>query len=152
LAAQSARNLPRFSSASGERIARREDPSRLFPIFRDREELPVSADLGSNINEALQESRYLIVICSPRAAQSRWVAEEIKTFEKRLTLIAQAIPLTNDPALIESSIITVQALTLGLRAVHTAIAQITAETRLTLTPIPFRTQHPNCLNNSTRNC
>lgn len=57
-------------------------PARLFPIFRDREELPVSADLGSNINEALRESRYLIVICSPRAAQSRWVGEEIKTFKK----------------------------------------------------------------------
>src|SRR5437016_6755700 len=41
-------------------------PPRVFPIFRDREELPISADLGSNINEALQESRYLIVICSPR--------------------------------------------------------------------------------------
>jgi len=54
-------------------------PPRVFPIFRDREELPVSADLGSNINEALQESRYLIVICSPRAAQSRWVGEENKT-------------------------------------------------------------------------
>jgi len=57
-------------------------PPRVFPIFRDREELPVSADLSSNINEALQELRYLIVICSPRAAQSRWVAEEIKTFKK----------------------------------------------------------------------
>src|SRR5438552_17496669 len=33
--------------------------------------------------------------------------------EKRLALIAQAVALTNDPALIESSIITVQALTLG---------------------------------------
>ena len=57
-------------------------PARLFPIFRDREELPVSADLGSNINEALGESRYLIVICSPRSAQSRWVDEEIKTYKK----------------------------------------------------------------------
>src|SRR5438477_10241258 len=57
-------------------------PERLFPIFRDREELPVSADLGANINEALAESRYLIVICSPRSAQSRWVGEEIKTFKK----------------------------------------------------------------------
>src|SRR5689334_13547543 len=28
-------------------------PKRLFPIFRDREELPTSADLGSNISEAL---------------------------------------------------------------------------------------------------
>ena len=36
--------------------------------------------------------------------------------EKRLALLAQAVALTNDPALIESSIITVQALVLGLRA------------------------------------
>ncbi len=57
-------------------------PSRLFPIFRDREELPVSSDLSSNINEALRESRYLIVVCSPRAASSRWVGEEIKTFKR----------------------------------------------------------------------
>jgi transposase len=47
--------------------------------------------------------------------------------EKRLALIAQAVPLTNDPALIESSIITVQALTLGLRAVHTAILRYDRE-------------------------
>jgi hypothetical protein len=33
-------------------------PKRLFPIFRDREELRVSADLGTNINEALRQSRY----------------------------------------------------------------------------------------------
>src|SRR5437879_6107303 len=57
-------------------------PERVYPIFRDREELPVSADLGANINEALKESRYLIVICSPRSAQSRWVGEEIKTFKR----------------------------------------------------------------------
>jgi WD40 repeat protein len=57
-------------------------PPRLFPIFRDREELPVSSDLSSNINEALRESRYLIVVCSPRAAASRWVGEEIKTFKR----------------------------------------------------------------------
>ena len=46
-------------------------PARVFPVFRDREELPVSADLSSNIEEALRESRYLIVICSPRATRSR---------------------------------------------------------------------------------
>jgi hypothetical protein len=27
-------------------------PTRIFPVFRDREELPVSSDLGSNISEA----------------------------------------------------------------------------------------------------
>lgn len=57
-------------------------PKRLFPIFRDREELRVSADLGTNINEALRQSRYLIVICSPHAAQSRWVGQEIVEFKK----------------------------------------------------------------------
>jgi WD40 repeat protein len=57
-------------------------PKRLFPIFRDREELRVSSDLGTNINEALRQSRYLIVICSPHAAQSRWVGQEIIEFKK----------------------------------------------------------------------
>jgi len=56
--------------------------------------------------------------------------------EKRLTLIAQAIALTNDPALIESSIVTLQALTLGLRAAHTAIARFDREIARTFT------QHP----------
>jgi WD40 repeat protein len=56
-------------------------PRRIFPIFRDRDELPSSADLGAIINEALRQSRYQIVICSPRAAASRWVNEEIKHYK-----------------------------------------------------------------------
>jgi WD40 repeat protein len=56
-------------------------PRRLFPCFRDREELPVSADLGARLKTCLTRSRYLIVICSPRAAKSRWVNEEIRQFK-----------------------------------------------------------------------
>jgi hypothetical protein len=56
-------------------------PARLFPIFRDRDELPSSANLGDALNESLRESRYQIVICSPRAAASKWVNEEIKYFK-----------------------------------------------------------------------
>jgi hypothetical protein len=52
-------------------------PQRVYPIFRDREELSVSVDLGSKVNEALRESCHLIVICSPDAAKSRWVGQEI---------------------------------------------------------------------------
>jgi hypothetical protein len=59
-----------------------ERPRRLFPIFRDREELPASADLGSKINEALTQSRYLVVVCSRNSAKSVWVNEEIKFFKK----------------------------------------------------------------------
>ncbi len=77
-------------------------PARVFPVFRDREELPVSSDLSTNIEEALRESRYLIVICSPRSAQSRWVGEEIKTYQQLgredriLALIVDGEPNASD--------------------------------------------------------
>ena len=57
-------------------------PKRLTPIFRDKDELPTAIDLGQVINEALQQSDCLIVICSPQAAASRWVNEEILTFKR----------------------------------------------------------------------
>ncbi len=57
-------------------------PDRLFPVFRDREELPTASYLGSSINDALEQSRVLIVICSRASAQSRWVNEEILTFKR----------------------------------------------------------------------
>ncbi|MFT4047906.1 MAG: TIR domain-containing protein [Solimonas sp.] len=57
-------------------------PRRLYPVFRDRDELPGSADLGGVVHRALRDSRYLIVICSRHAARSRWVNEEVETFKK----------------------------------------------------------------------
>ena len=57
-------------------------PKRLIPIFRDRHELAASSDLGQNIREALGRSRFLIVLCSPSAARSNWVNEEIIGFKK----------------------------------------------------------------------
>jgi WD40 repeat protein len=56
-------------------------PRRCFPIFRDREELPTASDLGAPIRQALKESRTLIVICSPAAARSEWVNEEVKAYK-----------------------------------------------------------------------
>ena len=57
-------------------------PERMFPLFRDRDELSSSPDLSLSIREALAESAYLIAICSPAAAQSRWVNEEIIEFKR----------------------------------------------------------------------
>jgi hypothetical protein len=57
-------------------------PSRIMPVFRDREELPTATDLGAVIDEALRQSRYLIVICSPRSAMSQWVNEEILAYKR----------------------------------------------------------------------
>jgi hypothetical protein len=42
----------------------------------------VSADLGTEVNEALTQSRYLIVVCSRNSAKSVWVNEKIKFFKK----------------------------------------------------------------------
>ena len=57
-------------------------PASLYPVFRDEEELPADADLTRNIREALENSALLVVICSPRAVQSRFVAEEIRYFKE----------------------------------------------------------------------
>lgn len=57
-------------------------PKRLSPVFRDREELASATDLGTVINEALRGSACQIVICSPAAARSRWVNEEILAFKR----------------------------------------------------------------------
>lgn len=57
-------------------------PERLGTVFRDRDELPTSSDLGSALTEALDQSMYLVVICSPDAAKSRWVNEEILRFKR----------------------------------------------------------------------
>jgi tetratricopeptide (TPR) repeat protein len=55
-------------------------PEKLFPIFRDRDELSTGADLSEKVQEALRASDSMVLICSPAAAQSRWVNEEIRLF------------------------------------------------------------------------
>jgi tetratricopeptide (TPR) repeat protein len=48
----------------------------------DRDELPASGDLGTELRNALTNSRFQIVVCSPRSAKSHWVNEEIKHFKR----------------------------------------------------------------------
>lgn len=56
-------------------------PRSLYPIFRDRDELPSTSELGLAINDALRRAAFLIVVCSPASARSRWVNEEIRAFK-----------------------------------------------------------------------
>jgi len=77
-------------------------PARLFPVFRDREEVPASADLGSELRGALADSACLLVICSPRSVASLWVSEEILHFKRLgradrvLAIIVDGEPNTGD--------------------------------------------------------
>lgn len=57
-------------------------PRRLTPVFRDSEELASATDLGRTVDAALARSAALVVICSPRAAKSRWVDAEVRAFKR----------------------------------------------------------------------
>lgn len=54
-------------------------PEQVRPVFKDTTDLSGGV-LEKAINEALESSKYLIVICSPRAAQSPWVCKEVQRF------------------------------------------------------------------------
>jgi hypothetical protein len=56
-------------------------PERIFPVFRDEEELPADADLSAPIEQAIAHSKFMVVLCSPHAVVSRFVAEEIVRFK-----------------------------------------------------------------------
>lgn len=56
-------------------------PRRLIPIFKDRDELAASGDLGDGLKAALAASQFLIIIASPAAARSIWVNEEVRSFK-----------------------------------------------------------------------
>lgn len=57
-------------------------PRRLAPIFRDLQELPASGDLGAEIRAAIAASQFLVVLCSPDAAVSKWTNAEIEAFKR----------------------------------------------------------------------
>ncbi len=51
-------------------------------IFRDKEELPITSNLTDELTRALENSEFLIVICSTHTKESVWVQKEIETFLK----------------------------------------------------------------------
>ena len=77
---------------------------RIRPVFRDREVLGSSHDLSAAIRDALEDSSALIVVCSPHAAASKWVAAEVAHFAARrgleniFCLIVDGEPNAADPA------------------------------------------------------
>ncbi|WP_308777522.1 toll/interleukin-1 receptor domain-containing protein [uncultured Bacteroides sp.] len=76
-------------------------PENVRPVFKDTTDLSGGV-LEKAINEALESSKYLIVICSPRAAQSPWVCKEVQKFidlgreEYIIPFIVDGIPNSNN--------------------------------------------------------
>jgi tetratricopeptide (TPR) repeat protein len=84
-------------------------PKTLAPIFRDRDELSASPDLSAELRAALAQSLFLIVVCSPAAAASRYVNEEVLIFkrlhgEKRVL----ALIVAGEPGVSQGSMPSVQ--------------------------------------------
>lgn len=82
--------------------------NKLSPIFRDATELTAHHSLSEKIRDAVETSRFLIVICSPAAKASHWVNEEIRLFRALhgegsiLCVLAEGTPETSfPPALLE---------------------------------------------------
>lgn len=79
-------------------------PKRIHPVFRDYNELK-AGNLSEQIYDALRRSKYLIVICSPKAAQSEYVGKEIEYFkslgrtDKIIPYIIEGKPFDDDPAI-----------------------------------------------------
>lgn len=94
VAAQIHRGLERFQIPRAIK-KRSNGPMRLF---RDKEELPITSHLTDDITRALENSGFLIVICSTHTRESVWVHREIETFlkthsrDKVLTVLADGEP------------------------------------------------------------
>lgn len=80
-----------------------EGRTRIERVFRDKEELPLTSNLEDPIMQALEQSEYLIVICSPRLRESLWCRKEIETFigmhgrEKVLAVLIEGEPHQSFP-------------------------------------------------------
>ena len=89
--------IPKTLKKQGKEIQR---------LFRDKEELPITSNLSDDINRALANSDYLIVICSVHTRESTWVQREIETFLKThdrnrvLTVLVNGEPYDTIPEIL----------------------------------------------------
>jgi hypothetical protein len=76
----------------------------VYPVFLDRAELAASSSLNDEIESALRQSEWLVVLCSPAAARSKYVRQEIVTFSRMhsrnrvLPVILSGDPYSKDPS------------------------------------------------------
>lgn len=85
---------------------RKRNTKKLGIVFRDQEELSASSDLSADIQTALDNAEYLIVICSRGSAASVWVQKEIQYFlqtphrKRVLAILADGEPAESFPAVL----------------------------------------------------
>lgn len=76
-------------------------PKNIRPTFRDVTDITPGL-LAEEIDKALRDSEWLIVICSPRSAKSPWVCKEAQTFidlgraDHIIPLVIEGIPFSKE--------------------------------------------------------
>lgn len=76
-------------------------------LFRDKDELPITSNLSDDIFRALENSDFLIVICSTHTKESIWVQREIETFlkthtyDKVLSVLVDGEPYDTIPEILQ---------------------------------------------------
>ncbi len=86
-----------------KKISEKCNKKRISRIFRDKDELPITSNLADPILNALKQSEFLIVICSPRLKESLWCKREIENFiemhgqEKVLAVLIEGEPSESFP-------------------------------------------------------
>lgn len=78
-------------------------PKKLSPVFLDESNLVAVGPLDESLRRNLDASKYLIVICSPNSAQSKYVNDEVQYFIDKgklgqiVPLIIDGEPYSDDP-------------------------------------------------------
>jgi len=78
-------------------------PRNVRPVFRDAD-IGVGGSLRRTLKAELKDSRYLVVVCSPKSAQSEYVNFEVEQFQQMgrsdriIPFIIKGSPAAQDPA------------------------------------------------------
>lgn len=80
------------------KLGRKFKDKKIKRIFRDKDELPISSNLNDPITDALNNSEFLIIICSPQYLESKWCKRELEVFlekhdkSKVITVLCEGEP------------------------------------------------------------
>lgn len=81
----------------------KECPASVSPLFLDIANLPAGQLLAETIIKELNDSRFLLVICSPNSAKSDWVNQEVENFilmgryDRIIPYIIKGVPNSENP-------------------------------------------------------
>ena len=88
------------------KLARTLGRKNMGKIFRDSEELKAASNLSEIIQKALDETEWLIVICTRRFKESPWCMEEVEYFikirgrERIIVILVEGEPAESFPKIL----------------------------------------------------